>query len=35
MTHLVRAIKGIYVIGGVKKVVNLVKPGKVDYYSGR
>jgi osmotically-inducible protein OsmY len=35
MTHLARAIKGIYAMEGVKKVVNLVKPGKLDYYSGR
>src|SRR6185437_3103273 len=35
LTHLNRAIRGIYTIGGVKKVVNLVKPGKYDYYSGR
>ncbi|MCC2625368.1 MAG: hypothetical protein K0R14_1241 [Burkholderiales bacterium] len=35
MTHLARAIKGIYAMEGVKKVVNLIKPGKSDYYSGR
>lgn len=35
MTHLNRAIKGIYVMEGVKKVVNLVRPGRSDYSSGR
>ncbi len=35
LTHLARAIKGIYAMQGVKKVVNLVKPGRSDYYSGR
>lgn len=33
LTHLARAIKGIYTIDGVTKVVNLVKPGPGDYYS--
>ncbi|HLX53557.1 MAG TPA: BON domain-containing protein [Aquella sp.] len=35
LTHLNRAIRGIYAISGVKKVVNLIKEGHSDYYSGR
>ncbi|MCC2644954.1 MAG: hypothetical protein K0R49_1187 [Burkholderiales bacterium] len=35
LSHLARAIKGIYVIEGVTKVVNLVIPGRSDYNSGR
>lgn len=33
LTHLERAIKGIYTIGKVKQVINLVKMGNDDYYS--
>lgn len=35
LTHYGRAIKGIYTISGVIKVVDLVKPGSEDYYSGK
>lgn len=35
LTHLNRAIKGVYAINGVNKVVDLVRPGVADYYSGR
>lgn len=34
LTHYARAIKGIYAISGVDKIVDLVKPGAQDYYSG-
>lgn len=33
LTHLSRAIEGVYVIDGVKKVVDLEKPGPTDYSS--